>query len=408
MKKVSVVSLLLFVLVLHTFAVGKREVTLRLTETSTFIFDETTVYLDLGTSPFNSTEDGQKIFDTSSSAPLIYSFSSDNVSCFSNSYGNLVPNTIIPLGFKVSGNGFYSIRASLIDNFDPASIIRLEDRKLGVFYDLRQGNYNITINQATQDDARFFLHVSTPPVITVTSARCNNDDGAITVAPDLSVRWSSVTFYDDSFNLIVSYNNVTTNVGYGSFSFGDYNVVFALGNYTTIKPVYVDGESVSVEVSATTTHTSVGQPVQFFAAATNTTNYLWDFGEGSQIGGIVNPTFSFDQAGVYDVTVVCSNAYGCSYTQHITIIVDEATSLAPVAEEGISVTAQNKNLNVIFSKPLESNYNLQVFNSVGQQFLSAPLTKGANTIDLSHLASGVYIAHLSNEQGAFSKKIVLQ
>ena len=409
MKKSSIISLLILVFAMQAFAAaGKKEIKLRITEAATYVFDETSVFLDLGSSPFVYPEDGQKVFDTSSSACMLYSFSSNQIACFSNSYGNLMPSTVVPLGIKVSGNGTYIINATLLDNFDDASIIRLEDKTMGVFHDLRQGAYIITVNQPRQENDRFFLHVSTPPAITITPSGCNNDDGIITVDQDTSIRWTSGTLYDDSYNLKASFQNVTGSFSVGGLSFGNYNLVLSLASYSTIKPVYLSGNSVTVQVSASTTHTSVGQPVQFFANATNTSNYLWDFGDGSQITGIVNPTFSYIQPGVYQVTVYCSNAFGCVYTQYITIVVDEATSVAPVAEERISVIPQNKNLQVLISKPIESSYNLQLFNSVGQQLVSAPLTSGENTIDLNSLASGVYIARISNEQGGFSKKIVLQ
>ncbi len=409
MKKFLIAFLLIPALVLHSFAsAGKKEIILRLTEPSTFVFDETIIYLDLGSPQFMYAEDGQKVLDDSSAAPMLFSFTSDQVSCFSNCYGNLVPATIVPLGLRVAGNGTYIISASLIDNFDPTSVLLLEDRALAVVHDLRQGNYTFTINQATQNDSRFFLHVSAPPVITTTIAGCNNNDGVIAVAQDTSIRWTSSTLYDNSFNMIASFQSVTGNFSFGGLAFGNYNLVFARASYSAIKQVQLDGKSVAVGVTASTTHTTVGQPVQFFAAATNATNYLWDFGEGSQITGVVNPTFSYIQPGVYDASIHCSNVFGCSAIADITIIVDEATSVAPLTEENISVTIQNKSLQVMFNKLIDNNYNFQLFNSVGQQLISNVLNSGENIFYLSNLPTGVYIARISNEHSAFSKKIVLQ
>ena len=409
MKKNSVVFLLLLVLALQSFAsAGKKEVILRLTEASTYVFDETFVYLDLGSSQFIYSEDGQKVFDDSSSAPMLYSFSSDHISCFSNSNGNLVPATVVPLGVRVAGNGTYMISASLIDNFDPTSVLILEDRTLSAFHDLRQSDYSFAINQATQDEGRFSLHISTPPVITTIIAGCSNNDGVILVDQDTSVRWTSGTLYDNNFSMVASFQNITGKFSFGGLAFGNYNMVFTLSNYTAIKPVQLAGKSVSVEVSASTTHTSVGAPVQFFTTATNTSNYLWDFGDGGQITGVVNPTFSYTQAGVYDASIHCSNIFGCSARADITIIVDEATSVNTVAADNISVTAQNKSLSIRFAQPLQGDISCQIYNAIGEQLISSPLSSNETTIDLSSMPTGIYIVKVKSSHSDFSRKILLQ
>ena len=102
MKKITVI-LLLVVVALQVFsAPGKKQIRIRLTDSTSFVYDETSIYLDLGSPQFIFPEDGRKIFDTASSAPSVYSFSSDNLPCFSNSYGSFVPASIIPLGFNAT------------------------------------------------------------------------------------------------------------------------------------------------------------------------------------------------------------------------------------------------------------------------------------------------------------------
>jgi PKD repeat protein len=46
---------------------------------------------------------------------------------------------------------------------------------------------------------------------------------------------------------------------------------------------------------------------------------VWDFGDGSQINGVMNPTFAYGQAGVYNVSVRASNSFGCSATDNLTV-----------------------------------------------------------------------------------------
>ena len=408
MKKI-LAAFLLFTIALPGFSSnGKKQIRLRLTDSTTYVFDETAVYLDLGSPQFIYPEDGQKIFDTASSAPSLYSFSRDNVSCFSNSYGNFTPAMVIPLGFKVSDAGTFKISTTLLDNFDPTSIIRLEDRTLGVFHDLRQGDYTIYLNQAGQDDARFFIHLSYPSIISTIDAGCSNNDGNILVQQDSSLTWSNCILYDNNFNQLNSYSNITGNISFTGLPFGSYKIVFAYGSYTALKNVVLSGRSVTVSVSANTVNGLIGQQLQFFSAATNATDYLWEFGEGSEIDGVMNPNFAYTQAGVYNVTVRASNSFGCEAFDNLTVTISEATGINNLAGEDVTITTENKMLRIQFSKQFENENSFQVFSTTGQLMFSNTITSTQTNADLSGLSSGIYIVKVQQPNGSFSKKIVLQ
>lgn len=408
MKKYTLTCLMVFGLLVVSLAAGKRQLNIRITETATSVFDETTVYLDLGSMQYIYPEDGQKVFDTSSAAPNLYSFSSDSVACFVNSFGSLRPGTTIPLGLKVSGNGNYVFSATLIDNFDPTSTIILEDKYLGIFKDLRIETYSVFIDQPVQDNNRFTLHISAPPVVSTQMSGCNNNDGSVLLNPDTSIHWTSVALYDETYSPVQSYLNVNTNLSFNGLPFGNYSLVFKLGSYTAMKPVYLPGRSIAVQASASTLHTSVGQQVQFFSVATNTTGYMWDFGEGSVITGIVNPTFSFGQAGTFTTTVYCTNSYGCTGSASLTIVVEDALATNSLAAESFSCSVQNKILQMNLTGQLTANYHLQLFNAIGQQMLYYPLTTATSSTDVSHLPSGVYIVRVTNGKTTFTKKVVVQ
>ncbi len=407
-KKILIVFLLFTVALPGFSANGKKQIRLRLTDSTTYVFDETSVYLDLGSPQFIYPEDGQKIFDTASSAPSLYSFSRDNISCFSNSYGNFAPATVIPLGFKVSGAGTFKFSATLLDNFDATSIIRLEDRTLGVFHDLRQGDYTIYLNQAAQNDARFFIHLSYPSIINTIDAGCSNNDGNILVQQDSSLTWTSCALYDKSFNQLTTYNNVTGNISFTSLPFGSYKVVFTYGSYTALKHVELSGRIVTVSVSANTVNGVVGQQLQFFSMAINATDYLWQFGEGSEIDGVMNPSFAYAQPGVYNVTVRASNSFGCEAFDNITVTISEATAINDLADDGIILTAENKTLRILFSKKFENETSFQVFNVTGQLMFSNIIASTQTNVDLSNFPSGIYVAKVQQTNGSFSRKIVLE
>lgn len=408
MKKHLCILLLALVSLQGFSANGKKQIRLRLTDSLTTVFDETSVFLDLGSPQFILSEDGQKVFDTSSSAPSVYSFSSDNVSCFSNSYGTFTPATVIPIGFKTSGAGTFKINANLLDNFDATTIIRLEDRALGVFHDLRQGNYTFYLNQATQNNGRFFLHASYPTLLSLTDAGCGNNDGVISITQDNSISWNTCALYDNNFNLINSYNNVTGNFSFASLPFGNYKVAFTYNNYTTVKDVALGGKSVTVAASATSLTGVVGQQMQFFTSAANATNYVWDFGDGSQINGVMNPTFAYGQAGIYNVSVRASNSFGCSATDNLTVTISEATGINTIAADELSVTMQSKTLSILFAKQLDNESNYQLFNAMGQLVAANTISTNQTNVDLSNLSSGIYIVKVQHQHSSLSKKVVLQ
>ncbi|MDX1902538.1 MAG: PKD domain-containing protein [Thermonemataceae bacterium] len=72
----------------------------------------------------------------------------------------------------------------------------------------------------------------------------------------------------------------------------------------------LDNPTVSFNIP---TNICVGQSVQFVSNATNATEYLWLF-EGNGTSTEMNPTVTFNQAGLYDVTLQVKNANNCINT----------------------------------------------------------------------------------------------
>ena len=409
MRKTHLLILLLSFFALQGFAnTGKKQVTLRFTDSATVIFDETSVYLDLGSPQYIYPEDGQKIFDTSSSAPSFYSISSNNVYCFSNSYGNFTKAAIIPLGFKVTSGGTFRISPELVDNFSATSIVRLEDRATGVFHDLRMGSYTFRLTQATEDNNRFFLHASIPAVLTPVDAGCANNDGSIAIAQDTSIKWTTCAVYDDSLNLLQSLPNATGDFSFNGLPYGTYNVTFKYGTYATSTQIKVSGRSVTANVSSSTVYAYVGEPVHFFAAAVNATNFVWDLGDGSQIAGVMNPTYAYSLTGTYNVTVRCSNSFGCSATSSTSVNVSAATGISTIGAEEVSVTANRKTLSVLLKKLTDTDCRLEVYSLTGQLIYAQAINSPETNIDLSAAPAGVYVAQITAGQAKLAKKVVLQ
>ena len=121
--------------------------------------DEVTVYFDQGISTtYNYQEDAQKVFSGVAGVPVIYSPSSDNVPLSINGFDNLTAALTVPLVYDVDADGLYTFSAPLVNNFDPSSIVRIEDRALGVEHDLRAGAFTVQLLANDPGTNRFFIH----------------------------------------------------------------------------------------------------------------------------------------------------------------------------------------------------------------------------------------------------------
>ncbi len=386
-------------------AASSKQVRLRIQDGLSGFADDATVYLDAGVSTgYLYTEDVQKVLNANTAIPQIYTLTSDSVACLFNSNGPFTQEVIIPVGFKVGDSSIYRISANLLENFEPTTVIRLEDRQLGVYHDLRMGLYSFIVNQARQVDNRFYLHVSYPTVISTTVAGCANNNGKIMCAQDTSIKWSSVQLYDASSTLINSFYNISGNFEFTLLSEGNYTMAFSYNAYATSVPVTVDGNQVSAGISISSDTVGVGETVYFSASATNTTSIFWEFGDGTAVFGVANPDIYYSAPGNYSVLLTCSNGFGCQDTQSVTIVVrDAATGLLEAEEAGSTVLSANGQLQIQSAVPAE----LVVYNLSGQVVVTQSLQAGYSRIAVGQLPAGAYIASLQSAAGRLTKQFML-
>jgi gliding motility-associated-like protein len=100
--------------------------------------------------------------------------------------------------------------------------------------------------------------------------------------------------------------------------------------YTDI--VFIEPSPIASFNPGFTTLTSLNTDIQFDNTSSNATSYEWIFGDGSPISSEENPFHTFpneesqsseDESSSYIVTLIATNASGCTDTAYSTIIVDE-------------------------------------------------------------------------------------
>ncbi|MFN8321950.1 MAG: PKD domain-containing protein [Chitinophagales bacterium] len=409
MKKI-VLLLLSFAIVQLTFpAVGKKQVRLVITDVSSAISDLTDVYLDLGiSSDFVNAEDGQKVIDTFNNTPLIYSLSTDNVPCFSNSYGNFIKPVAIPLGTRFPSIGQYRISASILDNFDPTSIVTLEDKQTGIFTDLRLNILTLQIDSSHLTNNRFILHVSYPATLNITKSGCLNNNGSIHIVQDTSIIWNTCLLYDHDMNVVSTLNNITDSFSFSSLPEDYYFVVFIYGQYVATKETFLDGDYVSVSVAASDLNVAVGETVFFSSTTTNTTNFFWTFGDSTVITGVANPEISYSTPGTYVVTVIASNAFGCTAQDQVTIKVYAPSTIQNTVADIETVSVTEKNISLKMKSAPTERTSVELYSLSGALITAMPLQSTLTVINAIAQPAGVYVLVVKNVSGLSTRKIVLQ
>jgi len=400
--------LLFFISVFTTsvFASTEQQLLLDLTNVSTTYTNTSEIYLGPGTSQgFIYPEDSRLIFDTT--IPQVYSLTSDNVPCSINGYGPFTNTVVIQIGLQIPVSGIYLLSVSSANDFDPSSLILLEDRSLGTYTNLRQLSDSLQIDTTGIIQGRFYLHITYPVTISVTPSGCSNNDGAVAVLNDTSVRWSSLLLVDTGGVTIQSLSDTTGNFNFSNLSEGNYGIAFTYNGYTFVEPVYVNTHQVTVSISSSVSQARVNENVSFYSSAQNAGKYTWGFGDSSYINGVANPQYSYYETGVYTVTLQVSNEYTCTATASLSMDITNAlsTGIDDLAKDSISIQVINANLIVNSNPSAGVTYTCELYDLNGRVIFSNPITSSYYTYNLSEQAAGIYLVNIRSPYSSYSRKV---
>lgn len=370
--------------------------------------DEATVYFDQNIDPaYLYAEDAQKIFSGVAGVPVIYSESSNNIPCSINGIGTLSSSETVSIGVDVDVDGLFTITAPNLTNFDPTSIIRLEDRANGRFIDMRTNFCQAQILATEPATGRFYLHVSYPVSVAATVAGCSNNDGVLSVTSDNSITWTTCQLLDAFGNTAGTYNNITGVYNFTGLAEGDYYMSYSYGNYNTTVPFHINGNYIVANIEASAVLVSTGQEVDFSAVAPNSNQFEWDFGDGTLIYGIAHPTLAYYEPGVYQVNLKCSNSVGCIDNAQIEITVSQALAVNDVEKKAVSISAHEKSVVVNLNDATNNNTQMQVYNLIGQSVYNSPITAQNSTVSLDEQPVGYYMVSVKDGEQTTTKRVFL-
>jgi plastocyanin len=407
MKK-AVLLLVVFFTGLSAFAATKQQVVLNLQDVNAGYFDQTTVYFDSGlVNKYTSPQDAELNLDSSNTAPpLIYSFTSDDVACSVNGYGSFTASTRVNMGVDMNPNDTYLISIVQMSNFDPTTMIILEDQLMHAFTDLRKTGYTFQSGPGGTVNDRFVLHFSFPPQIASVDAGCSNEQGSISVTEDSSITWTSCALLDSGMNQVGEYQNVTGNFNFGSLPAGTYTVQFLYGTDAPAKPAAVVGNKIIPVIEPSSTQARVGQDITFTSLAQNATIFNWNFGDGST-SNVADPEYTYSQPGTYTITLQCNNSFGCVASTSAQVTIGGASGIEPLSAETVKIFSNGKQVEVKLDAGNTNSYSYELYNILGERLQSAPISSTDFTLSLAPYSPGIYIFNVKGVNSHFAKKIMV-
>ena len=302
---------------------------------------------------------------------------------------------IIPLGLTSIVNGAHSFSISRIDNIDPTVIVYLEDTQTGIFHNLSKAGYSFTLTEETINSDRFRIRFSKPTLVTTINATCSSNDGGIAISSEENL-WNYTVISET--NQVVATGVTSENNAVSGLAPGIYAIELTTADhYELVLSAEVTGvDAVSVNI-ATVGSGNIDQLIVFNATASGADQISWNFGDGSETVNATQPSHIYAEAGIYTVTVTASNQF-CSSTSTQSVSVTGVTGINSIHSEAL-IVYPNPASGIVTIAGTSAKGNLVIYDVTGKQISSYRLNGTVQTIDVSGLANGIYIASVE-ENGA--------
>jgi hypothetical protein len=273
------------------------------------------------------------------------------------------------------------------------------------------GNYSVT---ASVNGCTSAIETTTVIVNATPSALAPNSNGPVCEGASLDL--SAATIAGASYNWTgpngfnsSQQNPTVAGIAISAMS-GNYEVTATLNGCTSI----LETTNVSVNPIPLAPTVSYNGPVDegdtltLFASTISGASYLWN-GPNGFTSTLQNPTVSNNatlaMAGNYAVTVTVN---GCTSNAENTLVVVNTTV-------GATNLMNNNNINIYPNPAHEQitinhvgmqNPKFEVYNSLGAVVFEGDLYQGANVIDVSFFASGIYTIRVIGNDSVYQQKLV--
>jgi hypothetical protein len=168
----------------------------------------------------------------------------------------------------------------------------------------------------------------------------------------------------------------------------------------------------SITPSATTLSYPGNTTVSFANNSTGASTYSWNFGDGSPLETVSNPSHTYTTPGIYTATLTARNAAGCSETTNVVITVENVTSVINLANsENITIGRDAQGVFANYNFAGKTKVMVNIFNMLGEQVgetqTSSVQSAGRLAIKTSELAKGMYTIEVLFDNKRITKKLDL-
>lgn len=149
--------------------------------------------------------------------------------------------------------------------------------------------------------------------------------------------------------------------------------------------------------------------VQFYNESTDAVSYAWDFGDGGT-STEESPSHTYTAAGTYSVSLTASSdTYDSTIVKTDLITVTEPTDgISFIGDDQVRVYPNPANDVLNIETKASGNYNVVIYNLVGEKIFEETQISQNKSIDISNLTKGIYLLRLNVDQKIFSKKIIVE
>jgi hypothetical protein len=291
-----------------------------------------------------------------------------------NTIGDLTQNYSVPVKITCGTTGSYQFATADLANLPSGICLILHDNYTGNDYDLRNGPFNLTINDS-ETVARFVLNITANPLTittnSVASSCSNSNTGYITAVGTNAGPWNYI-WKDGSGNVIKTSLNKTTADTLSGLSGGNFVVevstVAMCDNATQSFTLTAPAAPTAAFTSSANT-VNAGTNVTFTNNSTNTDAWLWTFGDGNT-SSAQNAANVFTAPGMYTVTLHAINS-ACADTVTTTdvITVLGTTGIQNMNQGDVFAGTDASGAYVKFNYAGATNVDISVYSTIGQLLL---------------------------------------
>jgi len=196
---------------------------------------------------------------------------------------------------------------------------------------------------------------------------------------------------------------------------GTFNVSLTVSNDTETANVdmddYITVSSIEAAFTAEETDICNETQVQFLDnSSCDATSWVWTFEGGDPASSTEqNPVVTYATSGSYSVTLVATNANGnneINIDNYMTV--HNCTGVEYLSAQSMRIAPNPNNGRFQITLPGNLIYRVFVYDVTGHLVNESNISAGENSLDISHLESGVYLINADNGSIQYKERLIIE